>query len=327
MRLRRSPLGARQTINFQWVAGRRLETNAAEFMMHAQEVAAMSRSVASGMAVTALVYLSACVDTTAVKNFANESSVITSNAAVMGSDAAFAAAKPYLNSPDMKQKFPDALSSGPGTPQFDGAQKLVGPASKVLQQYMQALAMLAGSTTVFNSTDVSGIASSLKTLGVSGSAATPALNATSQLANLVASGLAQQDIRDVVEKANPEVQIITKFLAVFAQQNANLYDKARVISGAYWQNLVADCEATKSRPPVGCRATIALAIDVHSRDETTLRQQIDAADAAATAFNKIGADHQAIADSAGKFNSAELLQILKADEPALMSAINNLSKL
>ena len=273
------------------------------------------------------VCICACVDTTAIKNFANEGSVISSDSAVLGSDAAFAAAKPYLTSAEMKQKFPDALSLGPGTPEFDDAKKLVGPASKILQQYMAVLATLAGSTTVVSSTDVSGIALSLKALGITNSQVTPALDATSKLANLLVSGLVQRDLRDIVHQANPDVQIITQFLAAFAQQNATLYDKAKVISGVYWQNLVADCESRKSRPPVGCPATIALAIDVHARDEATLSQQIEAADAAAAAFKKIGADHQAIDNSAGEFNSAELQTFLKANEPVLISAIQVLAKL
>jgi hypothetical protein len=102
-----------------------------------------------------LLYLCACVDTTAIKNFANESSIISSDAAVInGSDAAFGAAKPYLVSSEMKQKFPDALNSGPGTPEFENAKKLAALAAKVLQQYMQVLGSLAGSTTVTTSTDV-----------------------------------------------------------------------------------------------------------------------------------------------------------------------------
>lgn len=286
----------------------------------------MKRTTA--FAVAGLVYLTACVDTTAVKNFANESSVISSDAAVInGSDTAFAAAKPYLVSSEMKNKYPDALSLGPGTPEFEEAKKLAGPAAKVLQQYMQALAALAGSTTVTTSSDVSGIAASLKTLGVTSSKVTPALDATSQLANLLVAGYTQATLKEIVDRANPDVQTITKFLAAFAQQNATLYDKARIISGDYWQDLVKDCESVKSHPPVGCRATVALAVDVHARDEAILRQEIDAADAAAAAFQKIGADHQAIFDSAGKFDSAQLLATLKADEPVLLSAIQDLPKL
>jgi hypothetical protein len=172
-----------------------------------------------------------------------------------------------------------------------------------------------------------GIATSLKTLGITSSSLTPALDATSQLANLLVTGLVQQTLKDVVEKANPSLQIITAFLSKFAQENATLYDKAKIISGAYWEDLLGDCESRKSRPPVGCRATIALAIDVHTRDENTLDQQIEAADAAAAAFTKIGADHQAIVDSAGKFDSAQLLTVLKGDEPVLVNAITDLSKL
>lgn len=288
----------------------------------------MKRIVAETIAIASLVYLSACVDTAPIKNFANESSIISSDAGVInGSDAAFAAAQPYLVSSEMKQKFPEALNLGPGTLEFETAKKLAALSAKVLQQYMQVLGNLAGSTTVTTSSDVSSMATSLKTLGITNSALAPALDATSQLANLLATGLVQQTLKDVIKEANPSVQVITAFLAQFVEENATLYDKAKIISGIYWQDLLEDCESRKSRPPVGCRATIALAIDVHSRDENTLNQQIVAADAVASAFKKIGADHQAIVDSAGKFDSAQLIAVLKADEPVLVSAIADLSKL
>jgi hypothetical protein len=76
------------------------------------------------------------------------------------------------------------LSLEPGTPEFEDAKKLVGPVSKTLQQYMVVLATLAGSTTVISSTDVSGIAASLKALGITDSKVARALDATSQLARV-----------------------------------------------------------------------------------------------------------------------------------------------
>jgi hypothetical protein len=280
------------------------------------------------LAIACLIGLAACVDTSAIQNFASKSSIISADDAVInGSDAAYSAVLPYMASPAMKTRFPETLSAGPGTPEFDQSKKLAPLAARVLQQYMQLLGQLAGAPTAISSSDVSSIASSLNTLGVTGAQVTPALGATSKLASLVLSGYQQAKLRDIVQQANPFVQTITKFLAQFAEQNATLYDKARIISGDYWADLVKDCELAKARPPASCRATIALANNVHARDETTLKQQIDANQAAAAAFQKIGADHQAIVDSAGKFGSAQLLAILQADEPTLVTAIQDLSKL
>jgi hypothetical protein len=279
-------------------------------------------------AVVGLIFLSACVDTAAIKSFANESSVISSDAGVIsGSDAAFDAVKPYLNSPEMAKEFPDALSSGPGTPEFDDAKKLSGPAGKVLQQYMQALAKLAGDTNVISSGDVSGIEASLKGLGITSDKVTPALDATSKLANLIVAGYAQGELEELVDKSNDYVQTITAFLTKFAEENATLYDKARIVSGVYWQNRVHGCEVAKSSPPVGCDAIIALATRVHAQDGAILKQQVNIADAAAAAFQEIGADHQAIVDSAGKLDSARLINVLNTNEPVLVGAIRDLSKL
>jgi hypothetical protein len=260
-----------------------------------------------------------------LKHFADQSTaIISSYAAVMDPDAAFAATTPYLRSQAMKTKFPDAWSFGPGTPEFEDTKKLIVPASKVLQQYMKVLgSTLADSVTVTNGNDVSGISASLNRLGITSGRVTRVLDATSQLANLLSPGLGQQNIKDVVEKANPDVQVIIGFFAAFAQQNATLYDKAKIISGVYWQTLVADCESRISRPAVGCSAIIALAINVQIRDEATLSEQIRVADAAAAAFKEIGADHQAITESAGNLNSASLLSILRSGEPVLISAIKN----
>jgi hypothetical protein len=65
----------------------------------------MRRSAVAAVAVATSVCLNVCVDTAAIKNFANEGSVISSDSAIMGSDAAFASAKPYLTSAELKQIF------------------------------------------------------------------------------------------------------------------------------------------------------------------------------------------------------------------------------
>jgi hypothetical protein len=286
----------------------------------------MTRAI--GFAVVGLIGLSGCVDTTAIKNFANESSVISSDTAVIdGSDVAFAAVKQYVNAPEMSETYPDVLRSGPGTPEFDESKKVATLAAKVLQKYMEVLGKLAGETSVTGGGDVSGIAASLKTFGVTSPKVTPTLDATAKLANLLTAEYVRAELKEVVEQSNPYVQEITAFLARFARQNATLYDKARIVSGVYWQSKVKGCEIVKGNSPVGCDAIIALATDVHAHDEAVFNQQIDPADAAAAAFEKIGADHQAIVDSAGNFNSTRLLDVLKTDEPVLVGAIRQLSKL
>jgi hypothetical protein len=286
----------------------------------------MNRAI--GFAAFGLLGLSACVDTTAIENFANESSVISSDTAVInGSDVAFAAVKQYVNTPEMSEMYPDVLRSGPGTREFVDSKNVATPAAKVLQKYMEVLGKLAGETTATGSGDVSGIVASLKTLGITSPKVRPTLDATVKLANLLTAEYVRAELKEVVERSNPYVQEITAFLAKFARQNATLYDKARIFSGIYWQNKVKGCEIVKGNSPVGCVAIIALATDVHARDEAVFKQQIDPADAAAAAFEKIGADHQAIVDSAGNFNSTKLLDVLKTDEPVLVDAIRQLSKL
>ena len=252
---------------------------------------------AAAFAMAGLICLCACVDTTAIKDFANESRVISSDATVInGSDVAFAAAKQYA------AEYPDVVTSGPGTPEFDEFKKVAILAAAVLQKYMLVLARLAGDTTVVGGNGEAGTAASLKTLGITSAKVSSVSDATSKLANLITAEYVQAKLKEAVENSNPYVQVITAYLAKYARQNATLYDRARIVSGEYWQKQVSGCEAAKAHPPVGCVAIIALVAHAHTQDEAAFKQQIERADAAAAAFEKIGADHQAIVDSAGNFD-------------------------
>ena len=116
---------------------------------------------AAAFAMAGLICLCACADTTAIKDFANESRVISSDATVInGSDVAFAAAKQYT------AEYPDVVAWGPGTPEFDESKKVAILAAAVLQKYMLVLARLAGDATVAGGTGEAGAAASLKTLGI-----------------------------------------------------------------------------------------------------------------------------------------------------------------
>jgi hypothetical protein len=285
--------------------------------------------------------VSGCTDTTAVKNFASESSVLTENASVLnGGDTAYKAVGIYMKSAEMRDdpQYRELLQNGPGTPAYEDSKKLAPKAAAILQAYMTAIGKLAGDTTVIQTNDVTGAVSSLKTLGIASAEVQPALDAAGKLGNLVVQGYANEKLQDIVSAANPYVQTLAHFLAAFAKRNAAVYDAARVVSGVYWTNLITACQSpspdeakAKSRKaslrPPTCDAVVALSVRMHALEEDTLKKPRDATDAARTGFDKIATDHQAIVDSDGKFDAKQLIDTLKADEPTLVAAIKDLSKL
>jgi hypothetical protein len=282
----------------------------------------------------ALLAVTSCANTTAVKNFANESSILTADSTIInGGDAAYQAVSLYFKSPEMVNDptYKQLLEGGPGTPEYEQAKTLAPKVAAILAMYMKVVGTLAGDTTLVQPSGVTGITGSLKTLGLSSPQVRPALDAAGKLSNLLAQGYANAKLRQVVADSDPYVHTITQFLAQFAERNATLYNAARNVSGSYWINRIKDCQtpralAEKYRPPA-CDAAVALSIRMHALEENELQKQADAADAARQAFVKIGADHHAIFTSDGKFDAATLVSILQADEPTLVAAIIDLSKL
>jgi O6-methylguanine-DNA--protein-cysteine methyltransferase len=268
--------------------------------------------------------LSGCANLSAVGNFAQESSLISANQALLDDTDAQAQAREYGAALHAADDFGDPASKA-----FTDRLSVTHQASSALQAYMTVLAQLSAGDTASVSTEVASISTAVGALNPGDPSLKPRMDAAASLSNLLLNGLVRKDLRQLIQSAAAPVDIITLYLADQAQITSNTYSQAIAVSNRYWGSLTTqstqDIELCRSANL--CKAVYALAGRARASDNADLAAKAAAADAAATAFKKIRSDHAALAAHTAHLDEKELIAQLKTDEPSLLAAIQSVHSL
>jgi hypothetical protein len=277
------------------------------------------RATARTLFLAACCVLAGCVDLTAVSDFAKESSIITANKSMLDDTAAQTEA--HLYAPN---NFADPTSKA-----FTDRLAITNKALAALNGYMSVLAQLSASGVANVSSDYSTIGSGLKSLGVTDPSVQPAINAASALTNIVLAAILSKDVKMLITSAAQPVDQITAYLVDQAQTTSNTYNQAIAVNNRYWGELTQQTkgDARVCRTAALCKAIYVLVNRAHATDVADLTAKAAAADAAVTAFKKIQTDNAALVANVNELDAKSLIAILKADEPYLLAAINNLKAL
>jgi hypothetical protein len=274
-----------------------------------------------------IIVLSGCADLTAVGNFAKESSLITSNKAMLDDTAAQTEARTYAHTHQMVQI--ESSLVDPSSKEFTDRLAVTKNALDALNAYMTVLGQLAAKGVPSVSPNVSTIESALTSLKVTDPVIKPSLDATTALANIVLDAIVRKDVAKLIKSSASSVDQVTMYLADQAQTAANTYTQAAAFNDKYWSDLTRQTDKDKEFCASAglCTPLYVLATRARDSDDVELAAKAKAATAAVTAFQKIRADNAALVANADHLNADALIETLKADEPDLLTAIRNLQTL
>lgn len=284
---------------------------------------ALARLAQATMVGVVTLALSGCVSLTAVSDFAQESSVISANKAALDDTVAQTQAYRFFQShPAYQQEIPEWRSlADPASADFKARQQVTSAALDVLNSYMTLLAKLSAKDEASVSSGIAGIEAGLKQLNVADPKVKAGLDATAALANIILDAKVRGDVKRLVTASDPQIEQITRYLASSGEVAAIAYDLNIRINSAFWLDATRHCVGEN------CGPIVELEARAWHADNAELSTKAKAAKAAANAFNKIGADHAALARHASDLNAKALQEQLKLDEPLLLSAIQNLRSL
>jgi hypothetical protein len=265
--------------------------------------------------------LSGCVNLSAVADFAQESSLLTANQAMLDDSAAQATAHLY-----------DRSVEDPDSDAFKAHLIVTRNALAALNAYMNVLTRLTDRGQRTMDPETTKIEGDLALLNVADPKVKAGFDAASALAGILLDGVIRRQVAKLAPASAASIETITLYLADQAQVTANTYSQGANFSTGYWTGLkvrsgqdVKFCQETRL-----CDAVDALATRTMIADREQLKAKSRAAAAAAEAFRKIGKDHQALVDALKthkKLDDKGLIELLKADEPLLKAAIQNLKAL
>ncbi len=270
--------------------------------------------------------LSGCgVNLSAVGDFAKESSLISSNKAMLDDTAAQTEIREY----DVENGIQNNNFIDPASKEFTDRLAVTNSALEALNGYMTALAQLSANGVANVSSDFSIIGTALKSLNVTDPAVQPGLNATSALVNILLDAAVRNDIEKLLRASAAPVDQITAYLVDQAQTTSNTYNQAIAVNDKFWGVLTHQTgEDIKFCNRVNlCKPVYVLANRARGADRADLSAKAAAADAAVVAFQKIRRDNAALVANVDHLDAAALITILKNDEPDLLSAIHNLKAL
>jgi hypothetical protein len=266
----------------------------------------------------ACIILSGCVDLTAVSDFAKESSLISSNKAMLDDTAAQTEAHKYYDN------FIDPASKA-----FVDRLAVTNHALDALNGYMTVLAKLSANDVANVTSDFSTIGTELKKLNVTDPAVQPAIAASSALTNLLLDATVRNDIKKLIITSAEPVDKIMAYLVDQAQTTSNTYNQAVAVNNKYWGDLTTQTKEDANFCKLAniCKTLYYLADRARDADNASLNSKADAADAAVKAFKKIRVDNAALVANVDHLNGKALVAILKNDEPDLLTAVRNLKSL
>jgi hypothetical protein len=269
--------------------------------------------------------LAGCADMTAVGDFAKESSVISSNKAMLDDTVAQTEARDYAKHANQT---PNAFAD-PKSKAFVDRLAVTNAALAALNAYMTVLAQLTGNDMANVSSNFSTIGSTLKSLHVTDPAVQSARNATSALVNILLDAAVRNDIKKLLTAAATPIDQITAYLADQAQTTSNTYNQAIAVNNKYWGDMTGQSaeDARFCKLANLCQTVYLLANRAHAADQADLTAKAAAADAAVVAFQKIRGDNAAMVANVDHLSDQGLIAILKNDEPYLLTAISSLKSL
>lgn len=271
---------------------------------------------------------SGCVDLTTVGNFAKESSLISSNKAMLDDTAAQTTVRSYALKHPIAGVDEKSLVD-PGSQAFKDHLVVTNQALAALNGYMTALTQLSGETSASVRSDAGKFDSALTSFKVTDPAAKPTVDASTALSGILLDGDVRKDVAALIAHSQPYVQQITAYLSDQAQITSNEYAQAISFNQQSWGDLMQQTKADRDfcANVSLCAPIYLLATRARDADDAELAAKAKAAAVAATAFKKIGKDNDALAANIDHLDSDALIAILKSDEPDLLTAISNLQSL
>jgi len=278
-----------------------------------------------GLTLACFVLAGCGVNLSAVGDFAKESSLISSNKAMLDDTAAQTEIREY----DVEEGIQNSNFIDPASKEFTDRLAVTNSALKALNGYMTVLAQLSANGVASVSSDFSTIGTALKKLNVTDPAVQPGLNATSAMVNILLDAAVRNDIEKLIRASGAPVDQITAYLLDQAQTTSNTYNQAIAVNDKYWGDLTRQTsEDTKFCKRVNlCKPVYVLTNRARNADRADLSAKAAAADAAVVAFQKIRSDNAALVANVDHLDAAPLIAILKNDEPDLLTAIHNLKAL
>jgi hypothetical protein len=262
--------------------------------------------------------IAGCVDLTAVNDFAKESSLITANKAMLDDTDAQTEARKYNSS------YVDPTSKA-----FTDRLVVTNHALDALNAYMTVLAQLSANDVANVSSDFSAMGTGLKDLHVTEPTVQSGLNAASALTNMLLDAAVRTDIKKLLTAGAQPVADITTYLIDQAQTTENTYNQAIAVNNQYWGDLTKQTRTDEQfcKTANVCSAVYLLATRARDGDSKVLSAKAAAAGAAVKALRKIRADNAALVEHVDHLDAKAVVQLLKNDEPDLMTAIRNLRTL
>jgi hypothetical protein len=267
--------------------------------------------------------VSACVDLTAVHEFANTGSQIAANASVISDwKDTYNVAHQAALSPELHKSDPELVRIlEENKERLEQYTPLAGTASHTLSLYLQTLALLADDklpdvSSQAKSIDNSLVALKVESTNTKGLAAKGSAQAILQLLEIPLDLWRQYKLKDIILKSDKDVQILTRFLSDAADEINTLDKNAGEILTKYYE--VSSLNTRDS----GVRALLRRTVWEEDESTTTSRQQ---AAKAAAAFTTIGKDHAALAKSADDLSGSAVKTTLANDAPLLEAALKVIS--
>lgn len=268
--------------------------------------------------------LAGCVDLSAVSNFAKTSSQITASEPVIsGWSASFDEAHQVALSPELRHVVPhQARTLEVARAQAQKYAPMAQKAAQTLALYMQALAQLSDSKLPNLSSQATMLDASLQALKIektngAGLEAKGAAGSLLQLLSIPIDFWRQYTVRELILRADNDVQILAEFLSVTADTVETAEAAAGQTVARYYQ------VSARSTHDAGVRALLRNVLWEHQAAMTASRAK---AHQAAQAFATIGKDHAALARNANRLSGVAVQSTLATDAPLLQAALKVLVK-
>jgi hypothetical protein len=277
-----------------------------------------------GLTIACFILSGCSVNLSAVGDFAKEGSLISSNKAMLNDTAAQTEVREYDDQNNIASNFIDPTSKA-----FTDRLAVTNYALEALNGYMTVLAQFSANGVATVSSDFSTIGTAFKSLNVTDPKVQQGLDATSALTNILLDAAIRNDIKKLIIDSAAPVDQITAYLIDQAQTTSNTYNQAIAVNNKYWGDLTHQTsEDVKFCGQVNlCKPVYVLTNRARITDEADLSAKAAAAAAAVTAFQKIRRDNAALVNNVDHLDDAALVEILKNDEPDLLTAIRNLKTL
>lgn len=275
--------------------------------------------IRSQPALLMLLATTACTDLSAVRDYANTASSVTTNAAIFRQwPTTYDTAISLAGAPQVRSLYPEFQQQLRQEDALDvGRAQLAVRATQALTLYLTTLGQLADDKVPDVSQQSADIKAGIGKLGAN-AAGTAVSDAVLQVVSVILDAVRRHAIAELIANANNDVKTITKYLAEEAAPNvlkANV-DAKRAMDD-YWAAAIA------STHDVGTRALLFRA---RMLDVATFDAPIAQAKAAQAAFKQIGEDQEVLYENRDRLQATAVRDALVKDVPVLLDAIKSFQK-